>query len=135
MLHSFIVKYSQVAKFLQLNDIDAYKRSYKLSNLVWKVVTKWDSFAKNTIGNQYVRAIDSISANIAEGFGRHFKKEKILFYRIAKGSVTESLDWTLKAKDRRLLEKGEYEIALNELNGLLKYINQLISFTRLKLKE
>ena len=73
-------------KYLMLNDIEAYKIAFKLSNHVWDVVIKWDNFAKQTIGNQFVRAVDSISANIAEGFGRYNKKDKIRFYRISFGS-------------------------------------------------
>ena len=57
-------------KFLKLNDIEAYKVYFHLSNYVWEVVIKWDVFAKKTIGAQYVNEVDSISANIAEGFGR-----------------------------------------------------------------
>ncbi|MGQ9644360.1 MAG: four helix bundle protein, partial [Ignavibacterium sp.] len=56
-------------KFLKLNDIEAYRISFKLSNQVWDIVLKWDHFSKDTIGKQFVRAVDSISANIAEGFG------------------------------------------------------------------
>ena len=50
--------------------------AFDLSNYVWDVVLKWDYFSRDTVGKQYVKAIDSISANIAEGFGRYHKKEK-----------------------------------------------------------
>ena len=63
-------------KYLKLNDIDCYRIAFHLSNYIWDVVNKWEWFAKKTIGSQYVEAIDSISANIAEGFGRHSKKIK-----------------------------------------------------------
>lgn len=58
--------------FLRLNDVQPYKTAFNLSNFVWEIVTKWDYFAKDTIGKQFVKAVDSISANIAEGFGRYF---------------------------------------------------------------
>lgn len=76
-------------KFLQLNDIEAYKIAFHLSNFVWDIVMVWEHFPKTTIGRQFVDAVDSISANIAEGFGRHFKKDKINFYRYSKGSLKE----------------------------------------------
>lgn len=69
-------------KYLKLNDIECYKIAFHLSNYVWEVVIKWEWFAKKTMGSQYVEAVDSISANIAEGFGRHFKKDKVNFYRL-----------------------------------------------------
>ncbi|MFA5782022.1 MAG: four helix bundle protein [Bacteroidales bacterium] len=55
-----------------------------VSNYVWNVVIKWDWFAKRHVGGQFVEAIDSISANIAEGFGRYHKKDKIKFYHYSR---------------------------------------------------
>ena len=73
-------------KYLQLNDLDSYKIAFNLSNYIWDIVLKWDYFAKDTIGKQFARSVDSISANIAEGFGRYTKKDKINFYRYSYGS-------------------------------------------------
>ena len=95
-------------KYLKLNDIESYKSAFKLSNYVWEIVIKWNFFEKDTIGKQFTRAVDSISANISEGFGRYFKKDKILFYRYAKGSVFESLDWNEKSKVRNLITTEKY---------------------------
>ena len=116
-------------KYLKLNDIDAYKTALKLSNYVWLVVLKWDNFAKNTIGQQFVRAADSISANIAEGFGRFTKKDKIKFYRYSNGSIMESLDWNEKSTVRGILTEAEYRHIIGELQKLRKELNQLIKFT------
>ncbi|MBI4079171.1 MAG: four helix bundle protein [Candidatus Levybacteria bacterium] len=122
-------------KYLQLNDIDCYKRAFALSNYVWEIVIKWDYFAKNTVGIQFVTAVDSISANIAEGFGRYGKKDKTRFYYFSFGSVKEGLDWNEKSKMRKLLTKEQYEHIFNELQALPKEIHQLIKFTNIKLKE
>lgn len=121
-------------KFLKLNDIEAYKIAFNLSNYIWEIVITWDIFAKKTIGEQYVDAVDSISANIAEGFGRYSKKDKIRFYRISFGSVFESLDWNQKSIVRNLLTKDHYNYIFNELQKLPKSINSLISFTNNKLQ-
>ena len=119
--------------FLQLNNIGAYKVALELSNYIWDIVLNWDYFTKDTIGKQFVRAADSISANIAEGFGRYAKKDKINFYRYSYGSTKESLDWNEKAKRRNLLTKDEYAHILEELVALPKEINFLIKFTNDKL--
>lgn len=120
-------------KFLRLNDISAYKISFKLSNYVWNIVLDWDYFAKDTVGKQFIRAADSISANIAEGFGRYNKKDKVHFYRYSFGSLKESFGWNEKAKIRKLLKQEEYEYILGELNKLPKEINGLIKFTDTRL--
>ena len=120
-------------KYLKLNDIEAYKISFHLSNYVWEVILKWDHFAKKTIGSQFVNAVDSISANIAEGFGRHFKKDKVNFYRYNKGSLKESFDWNEKARVRKLITEEEYKFIFAELDKLPKSINSLIKYTNEKL--
>jgi len=120
-------------KFLQLNDISAYKTSFNLSNYIWRIVIKWDYSLRKTVGDQFIRAVDSISANIAEGFGRYNKKDKIRFYRMSFGSLSESLDWNEKAKIRKLLKEEEYQYIFKELKQLQKDINNLINFTNEKL--
>ena len=122
-------------KYLKLNDIDAYKISFRLSNYVWNVILKWDNFQKRTVGEQFITSIDSISANIAEGFGRYFKKDKIKFYWYSTGSVREGFDWNEKSKIRQLLTKEEYEHIISELQKLPEAINRLIKYTNLKLTK
>ncbi len=125
---------SNPKKYLKLNDISAYKTAFHLSNKIWEIATKWKNFEKDTIGKQWVRSMDSVSANIAEGFGRHTKKDKTWFYRIAKGSLFESLDWNEKAKKRGLITEKEYQEIFNELQKLPKSINWLIKYTNNNLK-
>lgn len=120
-------------KYISLNDVKAYKIAFHLSNYVWDIVVKWNHFAQNTIGRQFVDAADSISANIAEGFGRYHKKDKIKFYRYSFGSVKESSDWNEKSKVRNLLKPEEYEHIYEQLSLLPKEINGLIKLTNQKL--
>jgi four helix bundle protein len=118
---------------LRLSQIGAYKISFELSNYVWEIVLGWDILARKTIGEQFIRSVDSISANIAEGFGRYFKKDKVHFYLYSRGSVYESLDWLQKAKTRKLLIDDQYNFILEKLKNLPREINSLIKFTNEKL--
>lgn len=122
-------------QYLSLNKINAYKISFNLSNYVWEIVIKWDYFIKDTVGKQFVKAIDSISANIAEGFGRFFKKDKIKFYHYSKGSIYEALDWLQKSKIRKLLTEEQYNYLLKQLKSLPKEINSLIFYTNKRLTK
>jgi len=121
-------------KYLKLRDIDAYVIAFNLSNYVWDIVVKWNYFAKKTVGVQFVDAVDSISANIAEGFGRYTKKDKVKFYRYSYGSITESLDWNQKVKVRNLIAEEQYRHIFSELQKLPKELHNLINFTNNRLR-
>ena len=120
--------------YLQLNQITVYTKAFHLSNLVWDLASNMDNFAKYTIGQQFVNAIDSISANIVEGFGRYHKKDKVKFYYYSLGSVKECLDWNEKAKVRKIISEEIYIKIFGVLETLPKEIHQLIKFTNEKLK-
>ena len=107
-------------KFLKLNDIESFRISFHLSNYVWDVVLKWNNFSQRTVGEQFVRAVDSISANIAEGFGRYGKKDKIKFYRYSQGSLSESLNWNEKSKVRNYYPVKNTNIFLVNCKNCLK---------------
>jgi four helix bundle protein len=81
------------------------------------------------LGDQVRRASVSITANIAEGYGRYYHQESIHFYRIARGSIyelkghiTTCLDLNIVNKD--LFDRGIVliEDAKKTLNGYIKYI-------------
>ena len=122
-------------KFLKLADITAYRKSFDLSNQVWTIVVKWEYLARVTLAKQFTTAIDSISANIAEGFGRYHRKDKEKFYYNARGSVYESLDWLQKAKVRKIISESEYKGIYTILSDLPKDINALIRYTEERLKK
>lgn len=114
-----------------IREIDVYNLSLEFSNTIWKICSKWESFSKNTIGYQLVRFADSISANIAEGFGRFHYKENIKFCFYARGSLEETQDWLRKAYKRKLIDsekKKEIESFLSifppKLNAYINKIKQ-----------
>lgn len=120
-------------EYLTVDKLSCYKKSFDLSNFAWELVLRWQHFAKQTIGEQLVTAIDSISANIAEGFGRYSKRDKIKFYYISYASVLESIDWVKKAFFRKIITTKDYDFLLAELSSLPKEIHQLIAYTNKKL--
>lgn len=71
----------------------------------------------------------SVTANIAEGFGRFHYQENIQFCRQSRGSLTETLEHMITAYDEKYITKDllgeinkEYKNCLKELNGYIKYL-------------
>jgi four helix bundle protein len=110
-------------------NLNVYRLSEELADLVWKITLKWSLFARDTVGKQIVRAADGVGANIAEGSGRGSHKENRQFVRMARGSLYETKHWLRRAYRRDLLTKDQV-IELKQivenlaplLNGYLKSI-------------
>jgi four helix bundle protein len=80
-----------------------YQLAERLADCLWPIVSKWNEFAKTTVGRQLVRAADSIGANIAEGVGRGTYQDNRRFVRVARGSLYETKHWLRRAFNRELL--------------------------------
>ena len=109
-----------------LEDLEVYQLSEKFGNEVWKIVYKWDSFAKFGFGRQLTNAADSISANIAEGYGRFFIKENINFCFYARGSLMETKSWLKKALNRQLIDDKECQPLFTQLETIHIKLNAYI---------
>jgi four helix bundle protein len=101
---------------MDLKDLRIYNQSMELGEIVWNVTTKWDYFAKDTLGKQLVKSVDSIAANISEGFSRYHFKDNRNFLYYARGSLYETQTWLEKALNRDLISNSNY----NELSDKLK---------------
>ena len=111
---------------MKLEDLKIYQLSMDLAEKVWNNVRKWDDFSKDTIGKQLIKSVDSVSANISEGFGRyHFKDVKNFGY-YSRGSLYEAKTWLTKAQNRGLIEGGEFDQFMRDINDLGVRLNNYI---------
>lgn len=111
--------------------LQVYQLSEKLADSIWEIVVTWDSFAKDTVGKQIVRAADSIGANIAEGSGRGSLPDNRRYVRIARGSLYETIHWLRRSYLRKLLSQTEVkklralvEELSPKLNAFLRSVDQ-----------
>lgn len=111
---------------LLLIDLEIYNRSENLSNRIWNIVCFWEPFAKFGIGKQLTSSVDSISINIAEGYGRYFIKENIQFCYYSRGSLFEAKSWINKAFHRGLITKKDFDEIHNELEIINIKLNAYI---------
>ena len=112
----------------KLSDLEIYQLSMQLGDSVWRIVLKWDYFAKDVVGKQWTRAIDSVAANISEGYGRFSFSEMRQFVRIARGSLTEHTTWLQKATNRKLVTENEYIQLDKESTTLSVKINNYLNY-------
>jgi four helix bundle protein len=118
-----------------IDDLKIYQLGMDVGELIYELVFKWDRLNRNTIGYQLIRAADSISANISEGYGRfHFKEQRQYCY-IARGSLYETSTWLTKASHRIPNDKNEIERLLEMLHSLLKQLNSFINYINIKIKS
>ncbi len=111
---------------IDLKDLEVYKLSEELSDMIWNIVIKWDYFAKDTLGKQLVKASDSIAANIAEGYGRYHYKENKNFCYFARGSLEETKTWLRKSIRRGLINQSKHQELLDIIKKLPKLLNSYI---------
>jgi four helix bundle protein len=76
-------------KIRSFTDLDAWKKGHELVLMVYKITKSFPNEEVFGLTIQMRRSAVSSTSNIAEGFSRHTHKEKIQFYSIALGSVTE----------------------------------------------
>ena len=93
---------------MSLEELQVYNLSMDIAEKVWKIIYKWNYFEKDTIGKQLIRAIDSVAANLSEGYGRFHYKENKNFCYYSRGSLYESKTWITKAFNRELISEDDY---------------------------
>jgi len=105
-----------------------------LSNRIAFLVEKLDFTLRKEIGSQLIRAADSVSANLVEGFGRHHPADSLRLYYISRGSLEETLSWIRKAKTRKLISEFQANDLLLGYYRLAKGLNAFIRSTQAKTK-
>jgi len=116
---------------IPLEDLEIYKLSLEIGEFVWNMVDKWEYFPKRTVGSQFVEAADSIAANIAEGYGRYFYKDRKQFCYYSRGSLMETKNWLTKSFTRKLITQEEFDTVIEKLKVLHFKLNNYIK----KLKQ
>ena len=78
------------------------------------------------LSSQFRRAAVSIAANIAEGFRKRGKADKLRYYNIAQGSLEECRYYLILTKDLGYGDVSEGTLLLEEVSKLLEAYSQSI---------
>jgi len=114
---------------MKLEELRVYSLSMEIAENIWLIVKEWDYFTKDTIGKQLIRAVDSIAANLSEGYGRYHYREKINFSYYSRGSLYETKTWLKKAHNRNLLNDENYGLFVDTIDDIGVKLNNYIKST------
>ena len=116
--------------FRDYKDLIVYQKSLRNSLALFKYYKSQKvDWVDQFVVRQFLRATASVGANIAEVYGRHYKKDYRRFLSIARGSSLEADHWieillSLRSSDSEVL-KGAREIN-NEVSKMLtSYMKKL----------
>jgi four helix bundle protein len=106
----------------------------KISGIVKKYLPKSEEYHLKT---KVLDSSRSITANLAEGFGRFHHQENIQFSRNSRGSLDETFDHMITAYDEKYILKEtlsdinkDYKDCLKQLNAYIKYLKTVKSELR-----
>ncbi|TFV94273.1 four helix bundle protein [Algoriphagus kandeliae] len=101
---------SKKSNYIPLKELDIYVLSRRLSALAWIIYQRLDYQLRKTWGNQMMSSMDSVGANIAEGYARFHFLERIRFYYISRASLSESVEhWIDLGFERKIVTEEEYK--------------------------
>lgn len=119
-------------EYLKLGNLQVYKIAIRLSREAWKVYNSLGWQDKRVMGDQFIKSVDSVGANIAEGYGRFHYLDRIKFYYNGRGSLLEAKHWVFLLMDREKINKDKFDDFIKQLNGLNHKINSYIKNIRPK---
>lgn len=121
-----------MGSFKSFEELACWKESRILRNFVKdEIIPQLPNSEKFGLISQISRSSRSVGNNIAEGFGRFHYQENIQFCRMARGSLHETLDHVIIAKDESYITEEElnnfrelHDRTLKILNGYIKYLKE-----------
>ena len=119
----------------ELEDLKILQSAENIADAVWKRVVQWNEFAKDVVGKQLARAVDSVGANIAESYGRYNYGEKLQFLYYSRGSLFEAKFWLNRALARELMQADEVKAYAARLSDVARQLNTFASSLKSQRKD
>ena len=117
---------SKTQKIKSFTELIAWQKGHELVLAIYKITGEFPTKETFSLVDQMRRAAISITSNIAEGFSRQGLKEKIQFYYMSLGSLTELQNQLLIARDVGYLSKEKFQDLAQRTVEVGKVVNGLI---------
>jgi four helix bundle protein len=118
--------------FKSFKDMPIWQEAMGIAEEIFNLTEKFPKKEDCGLTSQIRRAALSISANIAEAYGRNHSSDKINFYYFARGSTTEVQNHIEYANRVGYIEKETLKRLDQRLSQLYNGLNKLILFYKNK---
>ena len=116
--------------FESFEDLNAYKIAREIRTEISALAKTFPKHEEYKLKDQIVRSSRSVTANIAEGHGRHYFKENIKFCIIARGSLNETIDHLTVALDEHYIDEPRFVILRDKIKVNIKVLNGYMSYLK-----
>ena len=108
-----------------------WQKSHQFVLLVYQVTNRFPNYERIGLTSQFQRAAGSIPANIAEGYKKMGKADKLRFINIAQGSLEECRYYVILSKDLGYITEDD----ANQMYIIIEDASRLLNAYGKKIKE
>lgn len=115
-------------------DLIVWQKAHFFVVKIYKLTANFPSYERHGLSDQMRRAAVSITSNIAEGFGRQGMKEKIQFFHMSMGSLTEIRNQIYISRDVGYISNNELiKDLLMQVEEIQKMLFSLIRVSKTRI--
>ena len=104
-------------------NVIAWQKAHQFALLAYRVTQKFPPTERYGLCSQFQRAAVSISANIAEGYKKLSKADKLRFFNIAQGSLEECRNYILLIRDLGYISLSEFDDLRKSIEETSMFLN------------
>ena len=104
-------------------DIKAWQFAHQFVIDVYTITRKFPDTERFGLCSQFQRAAVSIAANIAEGYKKLSKADKLRFFNISQGSLEECRYYILLSRDLGYIDNTSFDSLNTEIEKVSRFIN------------
>jgi four helix bundle protein len=112
-------------KINRFSDLPVWQKAHELTLATYKLTETFPRSEQFGIVSQLRRSAASVSANIAEGFGRRTTKEFLRCLQISRGELEETRYFMILSRDLKHISPAEFESMNNRCDSVGQLINAL----------
>ena len=104
-------------------NIVAWQKAHQFVLLTYRATRTFPDYEKFGLCSQFQRAAVSIAANIAEGYKKLSKADKLRFFNISQGSLEECRYYIILSKDLGYISEEGYNLLADTIEEASKTLN------------